>query len=210
MAARGRPGYLKPGINRKYSGFRLSQSQLDAVERHRFEKEKHEAFFNRLWQRVAIELNQSDRRLPYAPLDIEPRVKQFTIRFSLPSLEILDRYWKGSTQETVDYLVDWSAQLPVIEPIMSAQEVLTLLTTLIESSNQQRVEASIALDHLTQRCAIACVRQWIAELIRERKLRAIDVDAGSGIARVAINRLRFGFLAIHDLRSTDPQNGEDR
>jgi len=166
----GRTGYRKPDAKRDRLSFKLSQDQLDMVQRHAFdEDELPSELVHRLLERLVAE----DLHPTGVLVDLYPRVTpSFSLRINPKVSELVQLYWQGSNQATADLLITFAASLDPVGAVTSPHQAFQLL----QIFSGRRVPVDTAIANLLQRCSRATTLRLLDELIECKRIRAIDVQ----------------------------------
>jgi len=177
----GRTGYLKPDAKRDRIGFKLSPHQLQLISRHKLEGEKFSELINRLLERLA-DATAADREPRPIMVDLAPRVtaKHHLRLTPKASALISDNF--TTPQETIDHLLSKAVNLPVVQPIHTAEEAIVLLSDFTGG----RVEVDNVVARLMTRCSRAIGLQLLDVLIDTMAVRAIDVQGRSSLTRLEL------------------------
>lgn len=195
----GREGYRKPDAKRDRLGFKLSLDQLTLIEKHRFEGELTSELLHRLLRRLSTFIQYGNSIDWILTVEYYPRVSGgISLNLDPEVADLVAQNWKGSGQETADYLLTFAASFSPTFPITTADEAFNMLSQF----QGQRIPVSDAIDTLAERCSRISTLQYLDDLIQDGRVRAIDVQGRCPVKRAQLPSGKR--LAYIELAASDP------
>ena len=188
----GRTGYRKPDAKRDRISFRLPDSLVVPLEKHRYPEEDTQSFINRMVKR-AIALSE-DRDTSYHSVErTGQKVNFYSFRAEPVVLDYLNKLPGRSTQEKVERALSCSAALHHVIQVSSPVEALVAIKL---SGLQGRIEVSQAIEVLVERCADSVARRLIKSLADQGLITLIQVSSNSQVERINIGGTQYGYLEL--------------